>query len=272
MMSDTPRPPADPAASMSLLTQVLMNPLDAGYYAYGKHSAQSSTWHKVAVLVASISLGIAGYAAVHSLRSPVNVDVSDSLAERARQRADTLAGLEIEISQMRAKVANVAGPEVSHALGDDKGLQISTSTIPLRGEGLRVTINEARPSGVDAERRNRGRVRDHDVRMVVNALWSAGAEAISVNGIRIGPGSFIRTAGQSILVNISPIQPPYVIEAIGDAPAMSVALIQGETGDYLSSIESAHGISLQPQAVSELLLPAVEQRALRYTLIQEDTP
>ena len=51
--------------------------------------------------------------------------------------------------------------------------------------------------------------------MVVNALWAAGAEAISVNGQRIGPDTFVRTAGSAILVNVTPVSSPYEVAAIG---------------------------------------------------------
>lgn len=257
---------------MSLLTQVLMNPLDAGYYSYSDADKPSSIWHKLIVFAVSACLGIGGASAVSSLRSPSRFDVADTLAERAEQRADTIAGLDHDIVELRTNIATAAGEELTAALDTDLATKISNATTPLSGPGLRITISDSRPAGTDADRTSRGRVRDHDLRMIVNALWAAKAEGISVNGIRIGPGSFIRTAGQSIVVNIKPIQPPYIVEAIGDAPLMSVALIQGETGDYLSSIESAHGIGITPQAVSELSLPAVDPRALRHTTTQEDTP
>ena len=51
--------------------------------------------------------------------------------------------------------------------------------------------------------------------MVVNAMWGAGAEAVSINGQRIGPTTFVRTAGSVILVNITPVSSPYVVSAIG---------------------------------------------------------
>ena len=88
--------------------------------------------------------------------------------------------------------------------------------------------------------------------MVVNALWSAGAEAVSVNGQRIGPGSFIRTAGSTILVDVTAISSPYNIEAIGNANELSLSLVRGSTGDYLSSAESLTGITLNAQSVKEM--------------------
>ena len=46
-----------------------------------------------------------------------------------------------------------------------------------------------------------------DLQIVVNGLWDAGAEAISVNGQRLTSKSAIRFAGQAILVNYRPADP-----------------------------------------------------------------
>ena len=100
--------------------------------------------------------------------------------------------------------------------------------------------------------------------MVVNALWAAGAEAVSVNGQRVGPGTFIRTAGPTILVNITPVASPYSVAAIGDANAMSVALVRGATGDYLSSAQSVNGITVRTETASGLAMPALEQLPRKY--------
>lgn len=262
----------DPAASMSLLTQLLVNPLDAGYYQYRGQRRASSVWQRLLVGVVSLALGMGGTVAVSSLRSPSRLDVSDSLGTQARGRAEIVENLDIDIKDLRQKITALGGQDPASVITADFSMMLETATSPAKGKGLVVTVKGSAPLGVDADRTARGKVRDHDLRMIVNALWSAKAEAVAVNGIRIGPGSFIRTAGQSVLVNITPIQPPYVIEAIGDAPLMSVSLIQGETGDYLSSIESIHGISIAAQAIENLELPAVEPRALRFTTPQLTTP
>ena len=62
----------------------------------------------------------------------------------------------------------------------------------------------------------RGRVQDGDLQLVVNALWAAGAEAVSINGQRLGPTTAIRFAGEAVLVDFRPVTSPYEISAIGD--------------------------------------------------------
>lgn len=264
--------PYDPAASMSLLTQLLMNPLDSGYYQYGKQERPRTLWQKVLVLLLSVVLGVAGISAISSLRSPSRLDVEDSLGEQVEKKRESVEELATSVDQLRERVEAKTSLEGALVEQMEPGTALATSTGALSGQGLRVTVREAPSVGIDTPivRQGAGKIRDHDLRMIVNALWGGGAEAITINGLRLGPGSFIRTAGQSILVNITPIQAPYVIEAIGDGPTLSVAIVQGETGDYLSSVESAHGITISTQAVKDLTVPEVKLRALRYTQLLKE--
>lgn len=272
-MSNDKRPTQerDPAASMSLLTQFLLNPLDVGYSAQKSQAKDSRAFHRILVFLTSIALGLAGTAAVTSLRSPSRVDVVGSLSDQARQQVELIASIDEEVSELQSTIAAASGKVLEDAATSDLSTQLLTASSTITGKGVTITLKETKAVGLDADRSAVGRVRDHDLRMIVNALWAQGAEAISVNGMRIGPGSFIRTAGQSVIVNITPIQAPYVIEAIGDPQFLQLALIKGETGDYLSTVQSLHGVTVGIQTSQKLTLPPVEQRLLRYTTQQERT-
>lgn len=65
---------------------------------------------------------------------------------------------------------------------------------------------------------------DYDLRDILNALWIAGAEAISLNGERIVSNSSLYCVGSTILCNTTRLSPPYVIHAIGDPAALEAAL------------------------------------------------
>ena len=54
-----------------------------------------------------------------------------------------------------------------------------------------------------------------DLRDLVAALWSSGAEAITINGERVVATTSIYGVGSSILVNTAFLSPPYRIEAVG---------------------------------------------------------
>ena len=99
---------------------------------------------------------------------------------------------------------------------------------PVHGPGLAVTLD-------DAQRDANGRfprdaspddlvVHQQDIEAVLNALWSAGAEAIQMQDQRIIATSVPRCVGNTLLLNGRTYSPPYTITAIGNAAAMQAAL------------------------------------------------
>lgn len=250
----------DPAASMSLLNQLLANPLDLGYTYYEESSSGAlKVWHRVLVVLFSIALGLASVTAVSALRAASEHDVTDDLRDQAKSRQFAVETLQSDLKALSARANRTSTSNASADLAPS--LALANSLEAARGPGLVVTLkdSEAAPkNGTTA-----GQVRDIDLNVVVNALWSAGAEAIAINDIRIGPGTFIRQAGSVILINITPIQSPYVVTAIGDANPMSVALVRGSTGDFLSSASSVNGIVLTSAADSSLSVPALDLRVTR---------
>lgn len=273
-MSASPPPPVkdshdvnrDPAASMSLLTQILFNPLDAGYHSYGSQRIPTTPLQKIIVVVLAISLGILAVSAVRNLRAPDRFDIEASLLTQVHERTDIVNELDEEIDAISAKISETT-ENLTPGIGDlSDATALATAQKGVTGKGLRITLNDAPSSALETQNtRTSGKVRDHDLRMVVNALWSAGAEAMTINGIRLGPGSFIRTAGSSVLVNVKPVHAPYIVEAIGDPTELSVALVRGASGDYLSSVESLQGIQVTTQSVEELTMVGRDARPLRHT-------
>ena len=63
-----------------------------------------------------------------------------------------------------------------------------------------------------------------DILSVVNELFSAGAEAVSINGQRFVANSSVRCAGSVVNVNGVKIAAPFVISAIGDPDILEAAL------------------------------------------------
>ena len=99
---------------------------------------------------------------------------------------------------------------------------------PVHGPGLVVTLD-------DAQRDANGRfprdaspddlvVHQQDIEAVLNALWSAGAEAIQMQDQRIIATSVPRCVGNTLLLNGRTYSPPYTVAAIGDPTAMQAAL------------------------------------------------
>lgn len=252
----------DPAASMSLLTQLLANPLDAGYTDYSEEAhGLLRWWQRLLVLLFSLALGLGSVAGVGALRDANAHSATSALVDQAQSKRATVESLQDEVQSLSSQVNAAVGTQGAvPALDPD--LALANSLTEVTGPGLVVTLKDSE-SAATLAKGVRGAVRDLDLNIVVNALWSAGAEAIAINGIRIGPGTFIRTAGSVILVNITPVQSPYEVSAIGDANALSVALVRGSTGDFLSSAESVNGITVKTAADSTLELPGLDLRTTR---------
>lgn len=95
-------------------------------------------------------------------------------------------------------------------------------------------------------------VHDRDVREVVNELFSAGAQAISVNGQRLISNSSIRCVGPVVHVNATPIAAPFIVKAIGDPLTLENGLkLPGGPAEGLFPLEMID-ITRQP----DITLPA----------------
>ena len=254
----------DPAASMSLLTHLLRNPLDAGYGFYTPAPARSrprSILRRLFVLTVALLMGACMGVGIQGLRAHSGSSVHATLYQHAQAQEKKVAELQADLSDLTQQVTT-AREQLLPSTGVSDESVLMNSTTRVHGPGLQVVLSDA-PNAASLPREKPGRVRDQDLRMTINALWGAGAEAVSLNGIRIAPGTFIRTAGSAILVDITPVSSPYTVEAIGDASTLSVALVRGSTGDYLSSTESLAGISITTQSVRDLTLEARDLRTTR---------
>lgn len=142
------------------------------------------------------------------------------------------------VSAKTSDPSNLKG--IQSALEDAK---IVAGTVPVVGPGVIVTLVDS-PKRDLAETRpeiiERYIVHDYDIRGIVNELFSAGAEAVSVNGQRIVANSSIRCVGPVILINTERIAPPYNISAIGKPHELEEALqMSGGVAEELFLLDMA---------------------------------
>jgi uncharacterized protein YlxW (UPF0749 family) len=95
----------------------------------------------------------------------------------------------------------------------------------LEGPGVLVLLRDsAKTAPGDFGGLNDAIVHDTDVLQVVNELFSAGAEAVSVNDLRVTNRVSFRCVGPTILVNDVKIASPIEIRAIGDPKTLLGAM------------------------------------------------
>jgi uncharacterized protein YlxW (UPF0749 family) len=168
------------------------------------------------------------------------------------QRVDTLRRRNDELRSSNGRARN----QLAEATVTLQRLRISTGFVEVRGPGLRITVAD-NPDGSAA-----GRVRASDLRLLVNGLWRAGAEAIAINGRRLSTISAIVNASISIAVNRSPLTPPYVVSAIGDS-TLATRLSQSTTGVQFQALADQFGFVVDRHNETEIVLPAAPDTQLR---------
>ncbi|MBA3687990.1 MAG: DUF881 domain-containing protein [Chloroflexi bacterium] len=168
-------------------------------------------------------IGFVGYAQWNG--SPERVQFATSVQQVL---ADQVSKLEAEQGDLRAQLVAAeaqvldfqkASTTSSSALADVnlrlEEVRLAVGLTPLRGPGVIIEIADSKRVIPDGENPANYIVLVDDLRDIAVALWSSGAEAITINGERIVATSSIYGVGASVLVNTAFLSPPFRIEAIG---------------------------------------------------------
>lgn len=146
-------------------------------------------------------------------------------------------------------------------------LEVRTGYVGIRGPGVRIEVSSA----PDVANPN-DKVRDEDLALLVDGLFTAGAEAIAINDERIIALGGIRNTGFAIHVNGRPLTPPYVIEAIGDRATLQARLLESSAGLEWFRVADDLGFGYVPHNDEELRIPAARLQPLRYAEEIVDNP
>ncbi|GAB2922219.1 hypothetical protein GCM10027047_19420 [Rhodococcus aerolatus] len=267
-MSPDPGPRRSPQPS--LLAALLADPLDPGYAAaaarrratasHHAHAARTTrAWAVAGVLVVGLVLGVA--AATTSAAAPAGEVVRAGLAQEATDaqgRVDDLAaqraGLAARAQEQRSRVLD-GGSEGRAANDALQQLQVAAGVTPVAGPALRVTLSDTGSGDATSGARG-GTVLDRDLQLVVNALWSGGAEAVAVGGVRLSPQASIRQAGGAVLVDDQPVFTPYEVVGIGDVGRLETTFVRSEAYVRLSAVAQVYGLGFATERVERAELPA----------------
>jgi uncharacterized protein YlxW (UPF0749 family) len=137
-------------------------------------------------------------------------------------------------------------------------VETRTGYIPVRGPGVRFEVASS-PSATDTTE-----IRDEDLATLVDGLWEAGAEAISINGERLTVLTGIRNTGRAIHIGGVPIRAPYTVLAIGDPSSLQARLLETSEGAAWFVLVRSLGFQFVPENADDLRLPAADLRVTRY--------
>lgn len=105
--------------------------------------------------------------------------------------------------------------------------KVLAGLVALKGPGVEITLADSPKALSYSERNDDGDlylIHDYYLRSIVNTLWNAGAEAVSINNNRIISTSEIFCGGSSIFVNKNYLSSPFVIKAIGEPNTLNTAV------------------------------------------------
>lgn len=267
-----------PDASMSLLLRLMANPLDADYAEAAQRRRQGegpvTRAPRVTLVALLMCVGLFVSVAVAQAREqPITNDQRERLIGEINERTAATDRLQQQLLSLREEIGEMRGDRLAHSERGQQArerlerLQVAAGVVPVQGPGLTVTLDDPSPAGDAASSgtgRPPGRVLDRDLQLLVDALWTAGAEAIAVDGQRVTSLTAIRSAGQAILINYRPINPPYEVAAIGDPEQLRGRLADSEAGRRFHTLSANLGIRFTTAEKSRLRLPGASGLSLSY--------
>jgi uncharacterized protein YlxW (UPF0749 family) len=212
-------------------------------------------------VIFGVGLGLLGVLLVTSTRTaPPEARIGQRVelvelieAEQARN-----AELAVRVEELSAQLAELEGHSSGEAI---TALQVKVAELAapagmtaVRGPGVVATLRDSRIAPPPDGDYNDYVIHEEDLQGVINALWSGGAEAMTVNGHRILSTTAIRCVGNVLLLHGTTHSPPYVIEAIGDPVALSDALGRDPAVQRFGEAVKTYqlGFTVEPTDVLEL--------------------
>ncbi|MEU7754480.1 DUF881 domain-containing protein [Micromonospora sp. NPDC049101] len=271
-----PRP--DRVYAPDFLTELFRNPLDPGYADAAAARRRSASTEPVrgwrawpARSVSVVVVVLLGFLFAVAYRQtvadePGRSQARSGLVAQIKEREGQTDRLSTRADQLREEVGRQRDAALSGSTAARlRDLEASTGLGRVRGDGVVVRLADGpgKADAVTGAGAGPSRVLYSDLQGVANALWSAGAEAVSINGQRLTSTSTIRTAGDAILVDFRPVMGPYEVSAIGPG-SMRRKFENSRNADLMREVAQKTGLSFGVREADDLTLPAAPEPQLRY--------
>jgi len=144
-----------------------------------------------------------------------------NLAENNNTLRAEIFDLRLRTESARDDAASGKGT-LAEAQRQIEQLDVFAARTAVSGQGISVRVD--------------GAFDDKALNDLINELRNAGAEAIAVNGVRVGPRSWFGiTADRSLTVDATAIRGPWMVSAVGAPEVMYVAMTR--TGGIIGQFE-----------------------------------
>lgn len=176
---------------------------------------------QLSIALVCVVLGImlaVQFRTTQDIRATIPFQRIEDLTQRLSQTEKERDALQKEVHQLRQASASEATSREMELI------KMGAGVIAMEGPGVVITIDDSKRQSKPGENPNLYLIHDDDILKVINELWAAGTEAISINDQRLIATSEIRCAGPTLSVNNTRYSPPYEIRAIGDSQTLENAL------------------------------------------------
>ena len=197
------------------------------------------------------------YAQGTDLRPARNTDLVSLVQSQSRHNTE----LTRRLTALRQEVDGLtARSDEQSDLHPDLGRQSRrVGLTPVSGPAVTVTLDDA-PSSVAANGIEPDLlvVHQEDIQAVVNALWSGGAEAMTIQGQRVISTTAVKCVGNTVVLHGIPYGPPYEISAIGDQARLRAALAGSEPIQIYQQYVESYGLVFREKSEPKVRFPAHE--------------
>ena len=158
----------------------------------------------------------------------------ESLKIEKEELLNTNQSLSDKVASLEATAAKNGNYE-AEAKKDLDNARMQLGLLDVKGPGITITLTEKTSIFGTNTTESTKKVSEDEIVSIVNFLWYAGAEAISVNDIRITPQTGIKTSGNYVSLGaagrIDPTE-TMIIKAIGDKVKLDSAANFGDSLSY----------------------------------------
>ena len=229
---------------------------------------RSSIRHLAGVFVVTVASGL--LFCVSALNERKNPSATSDLSTLVRNRQEQVKALENEVTALDAQIQSFSAT-TAHPGADDEDVFTAGSSQTVAGPGVQITLTDAPPGHIpEGATPNDLVIHQQDIEDTMNALWSGGAEAMTVQGVRVTSRTVIRCIGNVILVDGTSFSPPYVIQAIGDPATLRATVTTNPRMVNYQAYVAKYGLGWDMQTKDSLSFPpATTPLTVNYATVEE---
>lgn len=188
-------------------------------------------------------------------RSTDLVELVQAQSARKKELSSDISRLRKQVDDLsasRSDQADALAPQLAKA-AEEAGLS------PVKGPAIQVSLSDApleiKPAGVAGDLLV---VHQQDIQAVANALWAGGAEAMTIQGVRVTSTTGIKCVGNSVVLHGIPYAPPYVITAIGSQQRLEQSLANSNPVQIYKQYVSVYSLKYEQRRVDLVEMPGFQ--------------